>query len=101
MITPEKLWNLLKYGEHLTLECKKAETSLPNAVWETYSAFANTVGGTILFGIEEHRKEKDPEKRFSVVNIDNPQARLKEFWDVINNGSKVNINILRDSDVGT
>ncbi len=101
MVTPESLPNLLKYGEHLTLECKKAESTLPNAVWETYSAFANTVGGTILFGVEEHRKEKDPSKRFTIVNIENPSARLKEFWDAVNNSTKVNINILRDSDVGT
>ena len=101
MVTPESLPDLLKYGEHLTLECKKAESTLPNAVWETYSAFANTVGGTILFGVEEHRKERDPAKRFSIVNIENPQARLKEFWDAVNNSTKVNINILRDADVGT
>lgn len=101
MVTPEKLPDLLYYGEHLTLECKKAESTLPNSVWETYSAFANTVGGTILFGVEEHRKERNPAKRFSIVNIENPQARLKEFWDAINNSTKVNINILRDADVGT
>ena len=101
MVTPENLPDLLKYGEHLTLECKKAENTLPNAVWETYSAFANTVGGTILFGIEERRNERDPAKRFSIVNIENPQARLKEFWDTANNSKKVNINILRDADVGT
>ena len=81
MVTPESLWDLLRYGERLTLECKKAENHVPNSVWETYSAFANTVGGTILFGVEEHPKEKDPEKRFTLVNIDNPRARMKEFWD--------------------
>lgn len=101
MVSPENLKDLLRYGEHLTLECKKAENKIPHSVWETYSAFANTVGGTILFGIEELRKEKDPAKRFSILNIENPQARLKEFWDTINNPSKVNINILRDADVGT
>jgi len=101
MVTAENFWDRLKYGEHLTLECKKAESNLPNSVWETYSAFANTVGGTILFGVEEHRKEKDPEKRFTIANIDNPQARLKEFWDIINNNNKVSISILRDADVGT
>ncbi len=101
MFTENEIQNLLKYGEHLTLECKKSESLLPNSVWETYSAFANTIGGTILFGVEEHRKEKDPSKRFSIAKIENPQARLKDFWDTINNPKKVNINILRDSDVGT
>ena len=101
MITADSLRDLLKYGEKLTLECKKAESHVPNSVWETYSAFANTVGGTILFGVEEHQKEKDPEKHFTIANIENPQARLKEFWDTIHNSNKVNISILRDADVGT
>ncbi len=101
MVTPESLWDLLRYGERLTLECKKAESHVPNSVWETYSAFANTVGGTILFGVEEHTRETDPEKRFTIANIDNPQARMKEFWDTIHNSNKVNISILRDADVGT
>ena len=101
MVTPENFWDLLKYGEHLTLECKKAESHVPLSVWETYSAFANTVGGTILFGVEEHRRETDLEKRFTVVNIENPQARIKDFWDTINSNTKVSISILRDTDVGT
>ena len=101
MVTPENFWDLLKYGEHLTLECKKAESHVPLSVWETYSAFANTIGGTILFGVEEHRRETDLAKRFTIVNIENPQARIKDFWDTINSNTKVSISILRDTDVGT
>ena len=101
MMTPEKIRDLLKYGERLTLECKKAESKVPNDVWETYSAFANTVGGIILLGIEEHSKETDPEKRFTIGNIVNPMERIKEFWDLIHNPNKVSIDILRDADVGT
>ena len=80
---------------------QKAENRHPLSVWETYSAFANTVGGTILFGVEEHRRETVLEKRFTIVNIENPQARIKDFWDTINNINKVSISILRDTDVGT
>lgn len=35
-------------GERVTLECKKATNGVPSSLWDTYSAFANTYGGTIL-----------------------------------------------------
>lgn len=91
---------LLEYGETINLECKKAETTLPNAIWETYSSFANTNGGVILLGVEECVKEKDPEKRFSFTAVKNPTQRIKEFWNTINS-NKVSRNILVDRNVGT
>lgn len=91
--------DLLKYGEHINLECKKAESKLPNSVWETYSSFANTDGGTILFGVEEHVHELDFDKRFTFVSVKNPNQRLKDFWNTINS-EKVSSNILVNSDVG-
>ena len=95
-----EILDLLQYGEHLHLECKKAESTLPHSIWETYSSFANTDGGIILFGVEEHLKETDFSKRFSFASIKNPDQRLKDFWNTINS-DKVSSNILVDSDVGT
>lgn len=80
---------LLKYGETINLECKKAESTLPNAIWETYSSFANTSGGMILLGVEECVKEKNPEKRFSFTSVKNPTQRIKEFWNTINSNSSL------------
>ncbi len=89
---------VLEMGERLTLECKKAEGQLPKSVWETYSSFANTIGGTILLGISEHSLEADPEKRFEFTGVANPQKMKKELFDILNS-NKVNRNILTDKDV--
>lgn len=83
-----------------TLNVKKAEPTLPNSVWETYSSFANTDGGVILFGVEEHLRETAFDRRFSFVSINNPDQRIKDFWNTVNS-DKVSSNILVDADVGT
>ena len=99
MVDSVEILNLLKFGERINLECKKAESKLPASVWETYSSFANTDGGVILFGVEEHMKETDAEKRFSFVSIHNPEQRLKDFWNTVNS-EKVSTNILVDANAG-
>lgn len=48
MLDEKQIIELLKYGERINLECKKAEGKLPNSIWETYSSFANTSGGIII-----------------------------------------------------
>ena len=88
----------LKVGERITFECKKAENAVPKSVWETYSSFANTIGGTIILGIKENTNEDDVEKRFEITGIADARKIKKEFFDTINS-NKVNRNILTDGDV--
>ncbi len=91
---------LLRYGEDIHVECKKAEPTLPGSIWESYSSFANTEGGVILIGVEEHLREPDPDKRFTFVSVRNPEQRIKDVWNTVNS-DKVSANILVDADVGT
>lgn len=89
---------LLQVGERISFECKKCENQIPKSVWETYSSFANTVGGIIVLGITEHLEEPDPAKRFEITGVNNPTKLKKEFFDTLNS-NKVNRNILIEEDV--
>ena len=91
--------NILASGERVTLECKKAQRSVPNSLWDTYSAFANTYGGTILLGIVEHTEEQDKSKRFEIAGVEDADKIRKDLWNTINSKEKVNVNLLRDEDV--
>ena len=97
----EDIYQLIAQGEHDRLECKTARNSLPNSVWETYSAFANTLGGTILLGVQENTKEKDPQKRFMVTGVEDVEKIKHDFWNIIRNVEKVSANILRDDSMET
>lgn len=49
----EFLNDLLTKRESEDLEFKHASGGFPGSFWDTYSSFANTEGGTIIFGVEE------------------------------------------------
>lgn len=97
-MTEQQIKDTLKLGERITLECKKAKNEVPKSVWETYSAFANTIGGNILLGIEENRNETNPAKRFVITGVENPQKIISDLWNTVNS-NKVNQNILNNDDV--
>ena len=52
-MTKEELLQKLAEIEWDDFECKRALDKLPEDVWETVSAFSNTSGGWIVFGINQ------------------------------------------------
>lgn len=87
--------NLLSLRENRELELKKAETALPRTIWETYSSFANTHGGTIILGIEETSEGS----KVSGVQAEYIDKILDDLWNILSNPQKVSHNLLSDSDV--
>ena len=84
------------FGEDVDLEAKAAQGrdgngEVPDSVWETYSAMANTYGGVIMLGIEE--------KTWRPIGIKNISTVRKSFWDQVNNKQRVSCNLLVSSDV--
>lgn len=98
-MTKQEIYNLLADGERVTLECKKAQSNLPGSLWETYSAFANTYGGTILLGVYEDMTEKDSKNRFAITGVEDADKICKDLWNTVHSHEKVNMNLLRDEDV--
>ena len=80
--------SILQDGERVALECKSAQKGIPNSMWETYSAFANTYGGTILLGVVEHLDEPDKSKRFEITGVNDTEKMRKDLWNTINNKGK-------------
>jgi ATP-dependent DNA helicase RecG len=83
-----------EYRENNRLEAKKALGGLPNSIWETYSAFANTLGGIILLGVAEHADHS-----LEMIDLPDSEKLIKDFWDTVNNPKKVSVNLLSNKDV--
>ena len=80
--------------ENAHFEAKLAKGGLPGSLWETYSAFANTDGGTIALGVKELS-----DGTLDIAGVEAPEKLVKAFWDVINDRKKVSLNILSNGDV--
>ncbi len=86
--------HLENYRENNRIEAKRALGGLPESIWETYSAFANTVGGIILLGVEEK-----PDKSLSAVDLPEPEGLAAEFWAKVNDPKYASVNVLTREDV--
>lgn len=86
--------HLEQYRENNRLEAKKAQGGLPESIWETYSAFANTRGGLILLGVIEQE-----DKTFASVPLADPDQLAADFWNTLNRPGVVSRNILEPEDV--
>ncbi|MBK8240755.1 MAG: ATP-binding protein [Deltaproteobacteria bacterium] len=63
--------------------------AVPSSLWETYAAMANTFGGRILLGAREL-----PDGMLQPVGIPDIDKVETDFWNQLNDRSKVSVNLL-------
>ncbi|MDE5876125.1 MAG: putative DNA binding domain-containing protein, partial [Muribaculaceae bacterium] len=89
------LEDLRNNNENKQIELKSVKGGFPDSFWETYSSFANTEGGIILFGINE----KNHIFSASPLSVEDVEKFKKEFFNNQNNQEKVSVPLLTDKDV--
>ena len=88
------LKNLEQYRENNRIEAKTALGGLPHSLWETYSAFANTLGGVLLLGVREAKN-----KSLYPVDLPDPEDLIRVFWMEVNNPDRASVNLLSWDDI--
>ncbi|MDR1896950.1 MAG: putative DNA binding domain-containing protein [Prevotellaceae bacterium] len=84
-MTKEALLQRLSDIEWDDFEVKEASHGLPKNVWETVSAFANSAGGWIVFGVEQRGK------KFEIAGVGNAEKLEQDFVTVLRNRNKFNV----------
>ena len=83
-MTRDELIERLRKYEWSDVEYKEARTAVPRAAYETVSAFANTAGGWLVFGV---RANGGAVEIVGVVQVDKVQ---NEFLSTLRSGQKIN-----------
>jgi len=65
-------------------EVKEAHSEIPKNSWETVSAFSNTAGGWLIFGVKKEGKE------YTIIGVSNPEKIQQDFIGVLRSGEKFN-----------
>ncbi len=90
-----ELYTLVQKGESAEVEFKSARGGFPGSFWESYSAFANTNGGTIILGVQE----KEGKFLFDGLSEETALKYKKNFWDNAHNRGKVSVCLPHEQDV--
>ena len=81
--TFDEVLDRLQDTEALDWEIKAARGGIPNAIWETVSAFANTRGGWLILGVSE---QTDPP---SIIGVADPVGMVRQLHEQMRNRAKI------------
>lgn len=80
----EELIKKLEDIEWEDFEVKEAVSEIPKNSWETVSAFSNTAGGWLVFGVRKNGKQ------YEIIGVKTPDKTENEFVSVLRIASKFN-----------
>lgn len=84
-MTRDELLARLNSIEWNDIEFKEAFWSVPQSALSTVSAFANTEGGYLVFGVTEQNHT------FSISGVTNPDKILSDFLGLVRNPDKISV----------
>ena len=83
----EELIQKLEDIEWEDFEVKEAKSEIPKNSWETISAFSNTAGGWLIFGVKKEGKN------YEIIGVEKPEKIEQDFTTVLR-GQKFNHKII-------
>ena len=89
----EEIKKLVAKSENAAVEFKRAKGGVPADFWPSYSAFANTDGGTIILGV----REKDGKRE--IEGLSDVEKTVADIWNAVNNAEKISANVLFNESV--
>lgn len=88
----------MDFTEDLHTEFKKAKNGVPDDMWSTVSAFANTDGGSIFLGYTEIKKDGKV-IAYKPTGVINSATMVKSILDTANNPRKLYPNVIFENNV--
>jgi len=79
----DELLSRLNGIEWNDFECKRAQRGVPDDAYKTVSAFANTAGGWLVFGVSELNG------KLEVAGVETPDNVQNDFLSVLRSGQKL------------
>ena len=83
-MTQDELLSRLNAFEWGDFECKRAQRGVPEDAYKTVSAFANSAGGWLVFGVSEYGRDLE------ITGVEEPDKVPAAFLSTLRAGQKLN-----------